>query len=361
MKRRTEQRTKIHHKLKVFRWLIGFTLVLIIGAITLLMLGSMEDSVQAQGRLEGIREYRFRSMVTSKVLEAPGSEGDVVKRGDVLLRFDPRKIDDQILLQGNVIAELNARIQVKQEEYAILLKDPLPTHYRHALIALEELRKRTQKSKQELEIYARLFERKVVSRREYQKIELEHLTNSSQLKRAESDYKKVREGLGGKILAKAKCELDLLRLMLVGEKKKKDMLISHLEDYEIKAPETGIITSLPYKPGAYVQTGDIAIAMAATKQKKFVAMVSEKQIYKIQPGQKVRIVSSQYNYFDYGYFGGEVIDIEQLPIKQDKTNFYPVKILVTHEPQPLKLGSTSKIEIIVGRDRIISCLLGLNK
>ncbi len=361
MKKKNDQRTKIHHKLKVFRWLAALILILVIGALALLTLGRMEDSVEAKGRVEGIREYRFRSMVTSKVLDAPGHEGDTVKRGDVLLRLDPRQVDDQILLQTNVISELDAQIQVKQEEYLILLNDPLPTHYRHARIALEELRTKTQKSKADLEIYTRLFERKVVSRREFQKIEMEHLTNSSQLQRAESDYKKVREGLGSKILAKAKCEIELLKMRLAGAKRKKAMLVSHLDDYEIKAPEPGVITDQPYKPGAYVQTGDIAITMAATQDKKYVAMVSEKQIYKVQPGQKVRIASSQYNYFDYGYFYGKVIDVEQLPVKQGNTNFYPVKILVTKEPNPLKLGSTGNVEIIAGRDRIISCLLGLNK
>ncbi len=361
MKKKNDRKMKIQHRLKVFRFLIFFTALLVMSAIAILTVGSMEDCVEARGKVEGIREYRFRSMVTSKIIEANKSEGDEVKRGEIIMRFDPRDIDDQIMLKENVISELQAQIKVKQEEYAILQKDPLPARYRHAKIALDELRQKTLKSGKELEIYSRLFKRKVVSRREYQKIELSHLTNTAQLERAESDYKKVHDGLGAKIVAKAKRELDLLQLKLKGRVREKAMLVSHLDDYVIKAPETGVITNMPLKPGAYIQTGDIALTMAATQRKKFVALVNEKQIYKVMVGQKVRIASSQYNYFEYGYFGGEVIEVEELPIKVGEQNVYPVKILLTREPRKLKLGSTGNIDIITGRDRIISCLLGLNR
>ena len=98
MKKKNDRKMKIQHRLKVFRFLIFFTALLVMSAIAILTVGSMEDCVEARGKVEGIREYRFRSMVTSKIIEANKSEGDEVKRGEIIMRFDPRDIDDQIML-----------------------------------------------------------------------------------------------------------------------------------------------------------------------------------------------------------------------------------------------------------------------
>ena len=79
----------------------------------------------------------------------------------------------------------------------------------------------------------------------------------------------------------------------------------------------------------------------------------------MEPGQKVRIYAKQYNYLDYGYFTGKVDVVYQLPIEREGMNYYPVKILLTDEKQPLRFGSGCEITVITGRERIIFALLGL--
>ena len=51
--------------------------------------------------------------------------------------------------------------------------------------------------------------------------------------------------------------------------------------------------------------------------------------------------------------------VYQLPIERDGINYYPVKILLTDEKQPLRFGSGCEVTIITGRERIIFALLGL--
>ena len=87
--------------------------------------------------------------------------------------------------------------------------------------------------------------------------------------------------------------------------------------------------------------------------------VNEKDIYKVREGNKVRMASSQYNYFEYGYFEGEVYAIDELPQQQGTHNCYTVRIRMDKKANTLRLGSTGEAEIIVGRDYIFRVLSGL--
>ena len=162
-----------------------------------------------------------------------------------------------------------------------------------------------------------------------------------------------------KIIDQAEEELRLLRHKLTGRRDELAMAERHLEDYILRAPDAGIITDAPPRPGGYYAKGDTVIRFAANQRKKITGLVSEKQIFKVEPGQKVRIYAKQYNYLDYGYFTGKVDVVYQLPVERDGMNYYPVKILLTDEKQPLRFGSGCEVTIITGRERIIFALLGL--
>ena len=133
----------------------------------------------------------------------------------------------------------------------------------------------------------------------------------------------------------------------------------HLEDYVIRAPDAGILTEIPPRAGGYYTQGEVVVKFAANQNKKVIGLISEKQIFKVEPGQKVRIYANQYNYLDYGSFWGEVDTIYQLPYREGNINYYPVKIILTDEKQPLRFGSQCEVTILTGRERIIFALLGI--
>jgi multidrug resistance efflux pump len=353
-----KKKTNFRAKLRLFRVLIFTLLFIIISGSLLIILGYMEDSVEGRGVVQGLREYQLRSTVRSHVVSISCKEGKKVKKGDELLRLYDRDLQEKIATLKNSISELAAEIKVKEAEFEVLKRDPLPKHYRHNSIELAEYKTRLEKSKYELEVYKELLKKQVISRMKYQHKELEHLRNSAELKKITDDYKRLQSGLGAKILGKAQNELSLLKLKLVGKKQQLELMKMHSSDYIITAPEDGLVSYIPNKPGGYVEPGDILVKLAGGGKKRFTVYVDEKYIYKIREGQKVRISSSQYNYFDYGYFEGKVYRIDELPITRGSINYYPVKVLLTKEPQPLRLGSTGEAEIITGRERIIYGLAG---
>ncbi|MBR7138608.1 MAG: HlyD family efflux transporter periplasmic adaptor subunit [Lentisphaeria bacterium] len=354
-----QNRIRMREQLKVFQRIILTIVALVAVMLGVMIFGSMDDEVTGVGTVEGIREYQLKTLVSAKVTKVYRHEGEEVTPGEALLEFDTRNQHDEILRLKNAVQELELNISVKEKALELLHKDPLPAYYRHTRNQLTEARERLSKATTELEVYRKLYEQKVVTRREFLKIELDHLTSRMSVARLEEDWKKLQDGMAKKIIDQAEEELRLLRHKLKGRRDELAMAERHLEDYILRAPDAGIITDAPPRPGGYYAKGDTVIRFAANQRKKITGLISEKQIFKVEPGQKVRIYAKQYNYLDYGYFTGKVDVVYQLPVERDGMNYYPVKILLTDEKQPLRFGSGCEVTIITGRERIIFALLGL--
>ena len=354
----TKQRSNIKRQLKLFRRIVLTIFLLGVAMLMIMVFGFMEDQVEGKGTVTGIRDYYMKSLVDARTTKILCYEGQQVQRGTPVLEFDSRNQHDRIEILRNDIKELELEIQAKTKSLELLRQDPLPEYYRHTKIALDEAESKLKRSKYELEVYTKLYEQKAISRREILKIEMDHLANESTVKRLSDDWKKLQDGMARQIVEQAQEELSLLKQRLASKKTELDLAVKHLEDYIIYAPDTGIITDIPPRPGGYFEKGELVVKLAANQNKKVIAMIDEKQIFKVEKGQKVRIASSQYNYFDYGYFDGEVSEIYQLPEKVDGIYYYPVKIILINEPQPLRFGSSCEVTIVTGHERIIFALLG---
>ncbi len=351
-------KSDMHGKLRVFRMLIIIALLVAVSVGMMLALLKMDDVVYADGELGGLNDYEFKSMVDGKIIEILKDDGQQVKKDEAILRLDSTELEDKVENIRSSVSELEAELEVKDASLNLLHTDPLPTRYRNIEIEVEEAHKRLDKSSDKLKRYNGI--KNVISRAELEKVEIEYITDEATAKKLESDYQKVSDGMSRKIISQAESEMKLLKVKLENTRKQLKLLERHLADYTIKAPVDGVITYMPYKPSRYVQKGDLLCRMATVKMKKYTAYVDERKIYKIQPGQKVRINSRSYNYYNFGYFTGKVLEINELPIEKKGAYYYPVEILVTNELYNLKLGSTAEIMIVTGRERIITSLLGLN-
>lgn len=347
--------------IKIFRYMIGGLFIFLLVIMGILVFGYMENTVSGRGIFEGFREYQLKSAVESRIKTVLKREGERVEKGEILLRLDDRDLRDEIELLKNRINELESEIDVAEAEFEIKKHDPLPKEYRHTKIALQTAKMRCEKSRLEQEMFQKLYKKRVVSLLQLQQKQLKHLSNLTDLKTRRKDLVTLENGLAKKIIAKAASELNLLKTKLAGKKSELKLLRSHLSDYVFRAPEDGIIRYIPPKSGAYVIPGDTLVRVAANDRKKLTVYVSEKEIFRIQEGQQARIASSQYNYLEYGYFEGKVMHIGGMPEARGRQNYYPVKLILTKEPQDLRLGSTGEAYIATGKARIIFCLAGWNK
>lgn len=347
-------------QLRIFRILLSIIALVVLSVIGIVIFCSIEETVKGRGVVVGMREYQLKSSVQSRIRKIYFNSGDTVKAGDLLLELEDRPLRSEIELLTNAIAELEAEIVVKTWSLAILKHDPLPAEYRHTSITLEESRARVRKSEYELKTFKELYEKDVVAQLEYEKKEMEHIANITELQKLEEDFAKLQDGLADKIIAQAENELELLKVRLQGRKNELAIKEAEREEYCFYAPEDGTISYIPTKRGTFVAPGDILIEFSASGQKKFIAYIDEQQIHKVTEGQHARIASTQYNYFDYGYYEGSVYLIEELPELIGGRTCYRVRILIEDEPKPLRLGSTGEAEIITGNSRILLYLTGLN-
>jgi len=347
-------------QLKIMRRLILLLLVLILAAAAVLFFFSMDEEVSGRGVVVGLRTYELKSSEQSRITRINFKEGDVVKAGDVLLELDSRDLRQSRERLENAIRELECEIEVKEWGLKLLECDPLPAEYHHTKIALEETEASVANAESELDTYQRLRDKGVVSEIEFHRRELEVLRTKAQLKKLQDDYAKIQNGLADRILEQAKSEIELLRVRLEGKRKELESLTQEEDEFRFVAPEDGTISYIPTKLGSYVEPGQIMVNLAAAGGKKFIAYIDETEIHKIAEKQPVRIESSQYSTYEFGYFRGEVLYIGELPEERGGRMMYPVFILITEEKLPLRIGSTGEAQITVGRSRIITNLTGMD-
>ena len=350
----------IRKEMILFRRFLFVIVLLLAVMIGVIGFGYMDDEVEGNGTVEGIREYEMKTLVDAKTTEIFKRPGDFVHAGEPLLELDSRDQRNRIVLLENEIKELKIAIRVKKKELEILQKDPLPDYYRHTELELKEAEERFQRSKMELDSYSELYEKKAISKHEFLQIEMDHLSKKIRLERLQEDARKLDHGkMARDILEKAQDELERMCQQLDGKKARLEMEKIRLSNYVLTAPDTGIVTDIPLRPGNYYTQGTILIRLAANQNKKVVVLIRENQIFKVKPGQLARIRCSLYNYLDYGYFYGRVEYVYQLPEIIGGQNFYPVKLILLDEPYPLRFGSSCTASIITGRERILFALLNI--
>ncbi len=349
------------HQLKIIRWLVIILVLVMLAVVAGTFIFSMNDESLGRGTVEGMRTYDMKSSVQSRIVKIHFHDGDSVKAGSVMLELDSTELSNAIDNLQNGIRELEAELGVKMAAFELLRHDPLPAEYRHTKIALEESRLRLSTSQAELNAYKALRARGVIAELDYNRHEMEVTRNKMELEKLENDYAKLAGGLAAKIIARAEAEISLLKIRIENRRRELSALEGKMREYRFVAPEDGVIAYIPTKTGTYVEPGQSVIQFAAGDGRKFIAYIDEAEIFKIEEGQSVRIASSQYSTYEYGYFTGEVMYISELPQERAGRVFYPVFIRVTKEPQPLRLGSSGEARISTGRDRIIRTIMGNNR
>lgn len=351
--------TSVRNRFKVFRQIIYCILFLLAVIFMVMCLGSMEDVVEGSGTVVGIRDYDLKTLVSAKVSKVYRHSGEEVAAGELLLEFDAQEQKDKIALLEHELQELLQELSVKEQDLVILRKDPLPEHFRHTRLHLDEAKAREERHRQLLDIYTRLFKSKTITLHTYLDAELAHLNSVMTLRRYEDDWAKVQSGMAQDILAKAEKEYELLKKRIASKRKEIEVAVGQLENYKLYAPDAGVVTDIPPRAGGYYSRGEVVVKFSANQNKKVIALVDEKLIFKVKPDQQVRIYCQQYNYLDYGYFSGKVTDIYQLPVEKDGINYYPVRIVLDTEEYPLRFGSGCEVKIVTGHDKILWVMLGL--
>jgi multidrug resistance efflux pump len=329
-----------------------------------------------------------------RVVEANVRQGDEVRQGDVLIRLDAERLD-------NEIARRQRAIQTGEEELARVarLEELSAGQYEAARAkaeaeiaqAKEELRQAKERQAADLRLAevelataddeeGRL--RVLIARRATGEADLVKAT--ARVREAQEKLAKARLpvdetrlqvlqrglDLAAKDHALRAEELALKRAAKQGEVAAARMELANLElernQAVLRAPMDGVVTSTDVKVSDVLETGKPVVEIAEQKGFRFEVAVPSEEVGHLRVGMPVRIKLDAYDYQKYGTLSGTVVFIspDSTVSEGQQAAVYLVRIEVEGAEVGrgdlrglVKLGMSGQAEIVTGQENLLWLLV----
>ncbi|MED7788074.1 efflux RND transporter periplasmic adaptor subunit [Francisella sp. 19X1-34] len=211
---------------------------------------------------------RVNSKVSGQVLKINISDGELVKKGDILFELDCK---DQILKRNTIKASINFQENYKKSLFSTLKL--AEQNYKNAKASLEL-------SDQDILRYERLHHEKAISDIEYAAKQHALINQQSNLIKAKQTVQSVTSNLIN--------TNDQIKIL---ETQEKDIQ-NQVNECKVQAKITGKITNFRLAKGDYVTKGKSLFSIIDNQDWKVIANVKESYLSSVKVGQKVRITTS---------------------------------------------------------------------
>jgi HlyD family secretion protein len=232
------------------------------------------SSVTSNGKVEPISPYSIRAQLDTFVQKVGVSEGQNVKKGQMLLELNVKDVSSQL-------AAAKARLLHAQDDLRAAQaggRSDEAARVNGELLKAQANRDRLKSQQGSLQ--------KLVVQGAATKDEIS--ANALQLTNAESELQRFT---AAKQEFARKVQLDSSGAAFAVEQAKND--VAALEDKvrqgRIVAPLDGTLYNLPVKAGDYVKVGDLLAEMADLHQVRVRVFIDEPEIGTLEPGQPVKI------------------------------------------------------------------------
>jgi adhesin transport system membrane fusion protein len=305
------------------------------------------------------------------------SEGDRVKRGELLVRLDetrPRAAVEESQAQVAALKARMARIQAELFNRPLVFPAETSTHpefvssqrelytrRRQALSSqINSLQSMLRLTRQELDMNLPLVESGDVSRSEVLRMQRTTSELQGQINTRQSEY-----------LAELQTEYAKTEEELASATEQLTQRSAILRGSELRSPTDGVIVAIKYNTvGGVLRAGDEVLQLVPTGDKLVVeARVSPTDIAFIRRGQNAAIKFDAYDSSIYGSADGTVTHISADTLseetKEGVQTYYrvlltadPAKLRPRHEAEKIVLqpGMTSTAEIITGQTTVFNYL-----
>jgi len=257
--------------------LMSATLISVVSAIEINLSGSVVSDNQK------MMTSRFMGFVKKMAV----SEGDKVKKGDLLYEIDSKEIDSALDQVDLAISQAQLALQMNKNQY------------NNVLINLAR--------------HQRLYKKNMVSKFELETMEL-----------AAKNLKDM---------------VEIAQKQLEQAKAKKQEVLNQYNYLKIKAPNDGVIVMKRLKEGEMAIPGMPAVVLTDLSDLKVVAEISESQLKDIKIGDKVHVAIPSIGYETEGKISSII------PSSNPMTHKFKIKIEFDYKDQPVYPGMYTEISI----------------
>ncbi len=380
--------------------------LLLAAALTWMALTEANLVVRATGRVRPVSDHEDCSddfseeiscEVGGRVVALNVDEGDSVCRGDVLLRLDTTRVE-------NEIAKLERTIRTGEEEleklkhFDQLLTRQFESAKTKAEAELAEAEEQLSSARQHQAAEIRLAELELAKTQDAEvrtrKLATRQATTQAQLMEAVTLASKAQEQLRearlpvdqGRLnvlrsaveFVQRECEVKNEELQIRRQAKHGEVEVARLElanleldrdQAVVRAPSDAIVTAVKTKVGDIVEPGKLGISMVKQSGFQFEVAVPNSEIAHLRAGLPSRIKLDAYDYQKYGTLDGTlkmVAPDSQVAEGPEGTQVAMYKVEITlaedrigrgEHRGPIKLGMTGRAEIVTGRESILMLLV----
>ena len=234
--------------------------------------GAIRSLVSTNGKVEPIQNSNFEAHapIATTVKHLLVKEGDHVRKGQLLLQLDDTDIRSQA-------ARAQAQIKTAQANLAATINSGTQEELITLNSELIKARSARDLARRNLEAFQKLQQQGAAAPGEVRQAQ-------DKLQAAEADLNLYEQKLKQRY---SKPEVARTEAQAAEAQAAYDDAMDALSKSSVRAPFDGTVYSLPVKPGAFVQTGDLLLQEADLSKVLVRAFVDEPDIGRLQIGQRV--------------------------------------------------------------------------
>lgn len=298
----------------------------------------IENEITASGTIEAT-DITISSKSAGQISSIIVTEGEKVKKDDILLLLDHESLDIQLRQAEAGVEQAEAQLQLLQ---AGARKEDI--RLAQEQVNLTEINLRQAES--EKERGDGLFDQNVITKQQHEEINTRFDQATNQFNTARENLKKIKNIVRPEEIASAKANLKRTQVSV-------DLIRKSIEDCTIKSPSEGIVTKKFVEAGEFVTPGASLMNLSDLQKVKLVIYVTEVELGKVKLGQTAEVMIDSYKDKTYK---GEVIYIsteaeftpKNIQTQDERTKLvYAVKIQISNPEFQLKSGMPADAKLIL--------------
>jgi len=203
--------------------------------------------------------------------------GDSVRQGQVIAQIDRADFIQKV-------REIEAKVAQARAQYAELEAGTRAEDVREAEEAVKQAQSRFNNAKLQRERILALYNKQVISKKEFDVAEMDYNVTEAQLAGAEQRLKSLKEGARPEVRAASLGKLKEMEAILAQEQ-------IRLQNAQIVAPFSGEIVRRNVDNGSLLSPSTPVVTLVHLETLKVVANVLEKDIALVKIGMKVKILT----------------------------------------------------------------------